>query len=461
MEPTAQPLSVSEFVLTLNQELKNFRQRIIGEVFSLKIADSGHVYFTLRDKNGDAVIDCKIWNNNYRIQGVRLKNGMEVIISGHPNVYQLNGRLSVLVESIELVGEGRLKAAYDELKGQLTREGLFAEESKREIPQFPQNVGIITSRGGAVIHDFYGNVGICGYRFIFCDSRVEGKDTLRDLLHSLKVMAMQDIEVLVVMRGGGPMQSLAAFDNEALVREIVAFPVPVIAAIGHHLDVPLAALAADVHVSTPTAAANLLGKSWVDGRYTFRKLTQEVTMHYSQVIQDTELTLQLRKETVSEAFQSLLQVFDQAKQVIKNHLTHIQAILPGLSNRVNNLQEYILAGFHSQITTQYKTLEFSDEILVFNETLATTAALLSSFWEESITRIYNFSFQTMQKELQHMEATIHLRDPHVLLKHGYSILRNQGKLVKSIENVTIGELLEVILADGLVITEVKKVKANE
>jgi exodeoxyribonuclease VII large subunit len=461
MDHTIPPLGVSEYINYLNSSLKGSRKRVIGEVFELLYADSGHVYFTLKDKKEDAVLKCAIWRSNYQIQGIQLKNGMEVIATGFPEIYPIKGRLSFIISSIELVGEGQLKAAYDDLKRSLTKEGLFATENKRALPIFPKKIGIITSRSGAVIHDFLGNVDKCGFNFIFCDSRVEGKDALKEILQSLKTMRAQNIDALVIMRGGGPMQSLAAFDNEILVREIAKFPVPVIAAIGHHLDIPLAALAADIHVSTPTAAANLIGKSWEDGRFKLRKLSQEVIIGYSQLLQDSELTLQLRKETVLEAFRSLSLIFDQIRQQIKDHLVQVHATIPGLVERINNLTEYILVGFHSHIVSVYSKLVFSDEISALAYAISHTQDTLTSVWEERIVRPYNYSFQSAHKELAYVDKTIHLRDPRVLLKHGYSILQKNGKVVKSVKNVTIGELVEVTLSDGQITSQVKELKKYE
>jgi exonuclease VII large subunit len=221
------------------------------------------------------VLDCIIWARNYQLCGIALEVGMELILSGHANVYAPSGRLSFVADTIELVGEGALKKAYDELRRKLEAEGLFAPERKRALPDYIQRIGVITSMKGAVIHDFENNLGKFGFVVNVIDSRVEGQQAVQPILAAVEAMreltaaasggsaAESDaIEALVIIRGGGSLESLQAFNNEALVRAIVDFPVPVIAGIGHDQDVPLMALAADYMTSTPTAAAHLLSRSW-------------------------------------------------------------------------------------------------------------------------------------------------------------------------------------------------------
>ena len=266
--------TVVQYIEVLNTFLKRETVRITGEVSELKRAASGHVYFTVKDKNAPGVLDCIIWSRNYELCGVALEVGMEIILSGHPNIYAPSGRLSFVADTIELVGEGALKKAYDELRKKLEAEGVFAAARKRTLPDYVCRIGVVTSMKGAVIHDFMNNLGRFGFQVRAVDSRVEGQQSVKPLLAAVRAMraltieggaAPEDaIEALVVIRGGGSLESLQGFNNEALVREIVAFPVPVIAGIGHDQDVPLMALAADYMTSTPTAAAHLLSRSWVD-----------------------------------------------------------------------------------------------------------------------------------------------------------------------------------------------------
>ncbi len=268
MESPKKVFTVLEYVELLNIAFKGREDRIQGEVSQCKFAVSGHVYFTIKDTTGNGVLDCVIWKGVYAMCGVKLEVGMEVIITGHPNVYGPTGRLSIVADAIELVGEGALKKAYDELKKKLEVEGLFDMSRKRVLPELASKVGVITSREGAVIHDFLNNLGKFGFKVTLVDSRVEGQTAIKDLIAAIRTMRKEAedgaIEALVIIRGGGSLESLQAFNNEALVREVVAFPVPVLAGIGHDQDVPLLALAADYMASTPTATAHILNRSWED-----------------------------------------------------------------------------------------------------------------------------------------------------------------------------------------------------
>jgi exodeoxyribonuclease VII large subunit len=265
--------TVAEYIEILNTFFKARTVRIAGEICELKRAASGHVYFTIKDKDAPGVIDCIMWSRNYQLCGVTLEVGMEVILGGHANIYPPSGRLSFVADTVELVGEGALKKAYEELRKKLEAEGVFAPERKRVLPDYVSHIGIITSMKGAVIHDFQNNLGKFGFTLRVLDSRVEGQQAVKPLLAALRRMRKEAerkdgsaIEALVIIRGGGSLESLQAFNNEALVREVVEFPVPVIAGIGHDQDVPLMALAADYMTSTPTAAAHLLGRSWEEAR---------------------------------------------------------------------------------------------------------------------------------------------------------------------------------------------------
>ena len=255
------PYTIGAYLNFLNGEFKRYKARVMGEISSLDIRDT-YLFFSLKDKNGEGLLSCFMWRRNYDIAGVDLEVGMEIIVDGHPEIYAPSGRFNFRVSMVELVGEGALKKAYEELKKKLEREGLFVAEKKKQIPEFPQRIGLITSESGAVIHDFLNNLGKYGYHIIFVNSRVEGQLAVRSLLGAVKYFENKDIDALVVIRGGGSLESLQAFNNEALVRKIAGFGAPVICGIGHDKDIPLASLAADIAVSAPTAVTTILNRSW-------------------------------------------------------------------------------------------------------------------------------------------------------------------------------------------------------
>jgi exodeoxyribonuclease VII large subunit len=310
--------TIAEYIEILNVFFKSQSARIIGEISELKRAASGHVYFSIKDKENPGSLDAIMWARNYQLCGIALEVGMEVILNGHPNVYPNNGRLSFVADTVELVGEGALKKAYDELRRKLEAEGVFAAARKRVLPDYVCRIGVITSMKGAVIHDFENNLGKFGFKVNVIDSRVEGAQAAAPLLAAIRAMRemVEDegsrgtgIEALVIIRGGGSLESLQAFNNEALVREVIDFPVPVIAGIGHDQDVPLMALAADYMTSTPTAAAHLLSRSWEEAYAKVRE--------FAGLLNRFPLELQRVENSLTNTWNGLINMFERSLETAR------------------------------------------------------------------------------------------------------------------------------------------------
>jgi len=336
--------SVSEFIYLLNIGLKSSKAKIIGEVTEIKISSLGHVYFSLKDEKDGAVINCIIWKTRYNLYGIRLEAGMKILASGYPEIYAPLGKLSFIAETIELAGEGELKKQYDELKKKLTEEGIFAEERKRPIPKYPQNIGVITSRQGAVLADFLNNVGKFGFKIKMIDSRVEGQEAVGDLLSSIKTFKNKDIDVLVIIRGGGSFESLMPFNNEALIREVANFKVPVIAGVGHHKDEPLITFAADVSVSTPTAAANYLNQSW----------------------EEALLLLERYERGIIGSYQEIFENYKTIENKLKISLQNFKNAISGVKIELRNYLDKSFAGFKSILSTLSEKLVQSEKVILLN-----------------------------------------------------------------------------------------------
>jgi len=328
----------------LNIGLKSSKAKIIGEVTEIKISSLGHVYFSLKDEKDGAVINCIIWKTRYNLYGIRLEAGMKILASGYPEIYAPLGKLSFIAETIELAGEGELKKQYDELKKKLTEEGIFAEERKRPIPKYPQNIGVITSRQGAVLADFLNNVGKFGFKIKMIDSRVEGQEAVGDLLSSIKTFKNKDIDVLVIIRGGGSFESLMPFNNEALIREVANFKVPVIAGVGHHKDEPLITFAADVSVSTPTAAANYLNQSW----------------------EEALLLLERYERGIIGSYQEIFENYKTIENKLKISLQNFKNAISGVKIELRNYLDKSFAGFKSILSTLSEKLVQSEKVILLN-----------------------------------------------------------------------------------------------
>ncbi|MDO8493007.1 MAG: exodeoxyribonuclease VII large subunit [bacterium] len=254
-------LTVSQFLDSVNYVLTTGRPFVVGEVSEFKLTDKW-VSFTLQDKEEKAILKCVMGIWDFRRIGLEIEDGMEVKVGGSPRITKSYGSFALWITSVEPVGEGSLKKAYQLLLKKLELEGLFTR--KRELPDFIQHVGVISSRDGVVVHDFMNNLKPFGIKVNFLNARVEGKDAVEQISWAIKFFnkKMPELDAVVIIRGGGSLESMQAFNNEILCREIFASKIPVVAGIGHDVDVPIACLVADVSVSTPTAAANLINSSW-------------------------------------------------------------------------------------------------------------------------------------------------------------------------------------------------------
>ncbi len=384
--------SISAYLKILNGILNSFEAKIIGEVSEVKISSPGHVYFSLKDKKDGSVLSCVIWNYDYRMCGISLEVGMEIKASGFPDVYPPTGRLSFKAKTIQLAGEGEIKKEYERLKNKLEEEGLFDQSRKKEIPDFVKNIGIITSKQGAVINDFLNNLGRFGFKISFIDSRVEGLEAVKDLISSIKTFKNKKIDVLIIMRGGGSLESFLAFNNEALIREIVDLPFPVIAAIGHDKDVPLLSLVADKMVSTPSIAASFLNQSW-------QKVESEIESTIREVINLFNLSL-------SQLNNKINNVFLKIKSKIEKIISNFKII-------------------------EYKIIKFIPSIL-----------------ENQINKI--------KEKIINMERIVKYNNPERNLKLGYCIAENKKGIIKKIEDVSLGEEIDLKIYNGKINLKVNK-----
>lgn len=253
--------TVTEYLQILNDTLRAIadgnRIAVEGEVSSFGISQGKWVRFDLKDGNG--LINC--FTVVERLQ-VQLEDGMQVRVTGYPKVYEKYGKLSLVIQSIEPVGEGALKRAYELLLKKLSEEGLFDVTRKRSIPRFPERIGLIASRESAACGDFLRILKNrwCGVAVELCHVQVQGTDAVKQIVGAFHTFAAmkQPPEIIVLTRGGGSLEDLAAFNSEAVARAIHRCPVPVVVGVGHERDTTIADFVADIRASTPTNAAEMV-----------------------------------------------------------------------------------------------------------------------------------------------------------------------------------------------------------
>ena len=412
----AKIFSVAEYLAFLNENFKNLKAKIVGEVSEVNFGPTGHVYFYLKDEKNGSVIKCIIWRTRYNLFGVELKEGTKVVVGGAPNMHKTYG-FGFIAETIEYFGEGMLKKEYEKLKKKLMGEGLFADERKRALPPYPQKIGVITSLAGAVMADFANNLGRFNFKVKMIDARVEGQDAVQDILAALRTFKKQEIEVLVVMRGGGSLESMMAFNNEVIVREVANFPVPVIMAIGHDKNVPLAALAADLAVSTPSIAATTLSNSW-------EKAVLFLEQRQKDIVRLFEEALERKQESIKEAVQKI---------------SGFRNFIFDLYKKAENSLELIKQKFASQLKER--------RIKMLNS-------------EQKILANFKLNLAGLNQQLGYAVQVIRANDPKRQLKLGYSVVRKSGKIVRRINDVKKGEKIDISVVDGIIFSQVDKTQAS-
>jgi exodeoxyribonuclease VII large subunit len=253
--------TVSELTLEIRRLIVNqFREVFVeGEISNLRVYPSGHLYFSLKDEN--AVIKCVMFNFFDRYFGEDLRDGLSVLLRGRIDVYEKRGEYQLLVEEIETRGLGLLTVKFELLKRKLKEEGIFDSRWKKRIPLLPERVGIITSPKGAAIRDMLRIIEkkFENMKVLIYPVRVQGDEAVYEIIEGLEYFNRTgEVDVIIVARGGGSIEDLAPFNEEALARAIFASDIPVVTGIGHEIDFTIADFVADVRAPTPTAAADIV-----------------------------------------------------------------------------------------------------------------------------------------------------------------------------------------------------------
>ncbi|HUM03228.1 MAG TPA: exodeoxyribonuclease VII large subunit [Thermoanaerobaculia bacterium] len=260
--PEASALTVSEFVARLDETIRGrFPDAWVkGELSEWSIRGAGHAYFSLKDEH--AKLECVMWASVWKRLAFRPEVGTEFLAHGYPNVYAPYGKLSFVVSELQPYGAGALQIAFEQLRARLAGEGLFDLSKKRKLPLLPRRIGVVTSQHGAALHDI---LRVLSVRFpnahvTIYPARAQGEGAPAEIAAAVSAFSRVpgSADVLIVARGGGSKEDLAAYNDERVVRAVAASAVPTISAVGHEVDVTLTDLAADVRAATPSQAAELV-----------------------------------------------------------------------------------------------------------------------------------------------------------------------------------------------------------
>ncbi|MDO4503650.1 MAG: exodeoxyribonuclease VII large subunit [Clostridia bacterium] len=239
-----------------DENLKNIF--VVGEISNFRVAASGHLYFSLKDEK--SIVHAVMFSSNAKNISFDIKDGISVMVKGKVSCYEISGQYQIYVQQINPYGVGAVHLAYEKLKSKLSNEGIFDEKFKKSIPKYPKKIGVITSKTGAVIHDIK---NVISRRYPICEIslypvNVQGEKSSEQIVNGINYFNInQNVDVIVIGRGGGSIEDLWAFNKEEVARAIFASSIPIISAVGHETDVTICDFAADKRASTPSVAAEI------------------------------------------------------------------------------------------------------------------------------------------------------------------------------------------------------------
>lgn len=438
MNPQRKILSVSQ----LNRESRFLLEKnlstlwVDGEISNLSRPASGHIYFTLKD--AQAQIRCAMFRNRLNHIRFRPENGAQVQIRGSVSLYEARGDYQLIAEHMEAGGDGALQRAFEQLKRELEREGLFNPAHKQPIPALPTRVGVITSPSGAAIHDI---LSVLQRRFpslpiIIYPTAVQGEQATQEVVSAIQqAEQQQQCDLLVITRGGGSIEDLWTFNQEAVARAIYHCPLPIISAVGHETDFTIADFVADQRAPTPSAAAESISpdrEQWLEG---VKQLAQRLIRSNQHILQIHTQQLQGLKKRLrhpGERIQQFTQRLDESEQRLQ------RAQQQTLGRKSEQLQRI-------RLSLQHNAPEHKISVL-----------------QQRLESHYQQLHHTMQHQLQHradqlagLAQTLDALSPLSTLSRGYSItLNNRQQAVQDAAQLSVGEEIETRLEKGSVVSQV-------
>ena len=373
---------------------------ILGEISNFKLHSSGHMYFALKDK--DSQIKCIMFKGNSYTLRFMPGDGMKVKLRGDISVYEKRGEYQLYVKEIIEAGKGELYLAFERLKEKLRNEGLFSEEIKKKLPLVPHNFAVITSPTGAAIRDI---ITISLRRFpnlsiLVVSSLVQGAFAAQEIAKKIDFLNkhFEDLDFIIVGRGGGSLEELWAFNEEILARSIYNSKIPIVSAVGHETDFTISDFVADLRSPTPSAAAEMT----IPDK---NNLINNLSLLKSKITRATKRNFELKTENLNSLYRSIK--------------------YQGPENKVNQYYQYI------------------DE---FSARLNSRIKHLVKLYEERV-----------KKDSQRLNSL----SPWAVIERGYSICRKiPGKeIIKRLEQIEIGTKIEVIISDGKILSKVEKKEA--
>ncbi|MFQ4154473.1 exodeoxyribonuclease VII large subunit [Pediococcus pentosaceus] len=419
------------------------RVYLVGEISNFRLRTNSHQYFSLKDEN--AKVSAIMFKSAFAKVKFQPEEGMRVIVSGRISLYPGNGSYQIYVDSMQPDGVGALYQAYEQLKIKLSQEGLF-EAPKLPIPKYPRKIAIVTSPSGAVIRDIITTVSrrYPIVQLVLFPALVQGNEAANSIAAQIKMInTLDDFDTIIIGRGGGSIEDLWPFNEEVVARAIFASKLPVISSVGHETDTTIADLVADMRAATPTAAAELATPVLTDILEELQKLQLQTIVAFRNI-------LKMRSQQVQHLQQSY--IFQEP-----------QRLYEGYVQNVDILTEKLISLEKQQITTaegSFKTLN--------SRLLANTPASRIKMAKQNVEHLRQMTnnnitnrFSKYANDLNSLIGSLDTLSPLKIMSRGYTYVTRDTKVVKSIEDLSIDDKIQLNFSDGSANAVIKTINSED
>ncbi len=429
-------LSVSQITTKIKNYLENSYRfvRIIGEISNLKTPFSGHSYFTLKDDS--AQLQAVLFKQRKRFVDTVLEDGIQVVCFGQITVYEPRGSYQLVVDSVEPAGSGKLQIEFEALKKKLAEQGYFDEQKKQPIPRFPQKIAVISSPTGAAFADFLKIVQLrgAGVHIQLYPTRVQGEKAPEEIANAIQELdRLQQHDVLVLIRGGGSLEDLQAFNDKRVADAVFQASLPVVSGIGHQIDFTITDFCADQRCPTPTAAAEFL----IADRKVLRR------------------QLDIQRNRLVSTIRNQIEKAEQQLQYCRYKLLNSAGQLTRARHQLQLRHAHLISSIATQLTTTEKQLQhyaYRLQLCSPHKQIATAASRLTTV-KQQLSQAIRYILQTNQHHLEAKAVLLNSVSPLATMSRGYSITRKrdtqqQAAVIRSAQEVCPGESVEILLYQG-------------
>jgi len=446
LDNTQEIISVSE----INRRAKSILEEnfpfvwIQGEVSNFFSAASGHWYFSLKDESSE--IRCAMFANKSHRITFEPKNGDHLVLNGTLSIFEGRGQYQIIVEHIELAGEGALLKAFEELKKKLLTEGLFDDSLKKKLPSYPRSIAVVTSPDGAVIQDI---INVLSRRSPFFDltvvpTLVQGEKAAPLICEALnKASDLENIDLIILARGGGSIEDLWAFNNEEVARAIVNCPIPLVSAVGHETDFTISDFVADIRAPTPSIAAEIISQP-------YSELKETLEGYQGYLLKSVESQFDSQRTHITNLIKRIRHPGDKLREI---------------GQRVDYLETALIQEMHQKVSFKKNQLNLTQLSLQQNspQNKVKEAKVYLQNASKDLLKAFQLKIERKRKLLGELVATIEAVSPLSVLARGYSIISTEpeGKILSSSNQVKIGQTISAVLNKGRIKAEVKSKDKDE